>query len=424
MRVFTRLVRLGLGIGMGFAMLHCSSGDDGAGSASGPFPGGFLGLANVEQNITQCGECHPSQQAKWEETRHAHAFSTLEAIGREGTEQSCAPCHNISDRGNEVMDASLGFVMDGNPRLRNVQCENCHGPGADHIADPSNKPFAALEVNFEVGCGECHQDAHHPFVDEWLESAHAQSHLTGANFGLNVASDPNCAYCHVTQSFVRFIETEGVERVITADPLPITCVACHDPHGNGNDKQLRVIDGQPIVCGQCHTTGDSMIGDTPHHPQRDVLLSTAGFFFDGVTNPGPATHGNIDNNPELCATCHVVTSPFVREGELQIPAQVGHRFLPIPVIDEETGERNFTNCVGCHANPASVLESFRDQALGLFDELESALGAVPEALHGTEAYEGALFNFELLDADKSKGVHNPRLTILLLESSIEALEAL
>jgi len=44
--------------GIGF-FAGCSSDDGGGGDQSGPFAGGFLGLANVEQNVTQCGECHP-----------------------------------------------------------------------------------------------------------------------------------------------------------------------------------------------------------------------------------------------------------------------------------------------------------------------------------------------------------------------------
>ncbi len=416
-----QLVRLFLLTIVVTAMVSCSGGGGSSPEPSGPFAGGFLGLANVEQNVTQCGECHPSQQAKWESTAHAHAFETLENIGQEGTGKSCAPCHNVSDRGNETTDATVGFVMDGNSHLRNVQCENCHGPGADHLAEPSNKPIAPIEVGFDVGCGECHQDAHNPFVDEWLESAHAESHLAA---GGRVASDSECARCHVTQSFIRYVESGGTDLLTTSDPLPITCVACHNPHGNGNKAQLREIDGQLIVCGECHTSEGSMIGDTPHHPQRDVLLAEAGFFFPGDINPGPATHGSIENNPDLCAGCHVVTTPFMAEGDLEIPAQVGHTFKPIPVIDDATGERNFDNCADCHENPKAVFESFVNQAQGLFRELETALEAVPESQRESEAYLGALFNFELLEADSSGGVHNPRLTILLLESSIEALDNL
>ncbi len=410
----------GVAAGIGF-FAGCSS-DDGGGDQSGPFAGGFLGLANVEQNVTQCGECHPSQQSFWGDTGHAHAFATLENIGREGIEQSCAPCHNISDLGNELMDSSVGFVAEGgNARLRNVQCENCHGPGADHLAEPTDKPIAPIDVDFDVGCGECHQDAHHPFVEEWSESAHAGS-LEAA--GGRVVTDPNCAYCHVAQSFIEFVKSDGVNRITTSEPAPITCVACHDPHGNGNEKQLREIDGEEIVCTFCHNSGGSEIGDTPHHPQADVLLARAGFFFDGVTNPGPSTHGDLENNPDLCAGCHVVTVPFMREGDVEIPAQVGHTFLPIPVIDEETGERNYDNCVDCHANPSSVFESWEARAEILFEELEAALEAVPEGDRESEAYQGALFNFELLESDASQGVHNPRLAETLLESSLAALEGL
>ena len=415
-------VIVGCSLALAMSLVACSGDDDGGGDNTGPFAGGFLGLANVEQNVTQCGECHPMQQANWAETAHAHAFGTLEAIGRAGIDLPCASCHNVSDLGNALVSESVGFVAEGgDAALRNVQCENCHGPGADHLAEPTNEPVAPIDVDFNVGCGECHQDAHHPFVEEWLESAHSESHLSGSSFGRNVAADPRCAYCHVTQSFVEFVRSDGVNRVITSQPEPITCVACHDPHGNGNENQLRQLDGEPIVCTFCHNSGGSMIGDTPHHPQADVLLARAGFFFDGVDNPGPATHGNLENNPDLCAGCHVVTTPFMRDGDLEIPAQVGHTFEPIPVIDEMTGERNFDNCSDCHSNTGSILIAWEETFEGLFQQLEQALEALPEGERSGERYEGALFNFELLEADASGGVHNPRLAEALLRSSIEAL---
>ncbi len=404
-------------------MFGCSDDDSGA-DDSGPFAGGFLGLGNVERNVTRCGECHPAQQANWAETDHAHAFQTLADIGRESTDLICARCHNVSDLGNDLMDDSLGYVMDANPRLRNVQCENCHGPGAEHLADPTNAPFPPIGVDLDLGCGECHQDAHHPFVEEWIDSAHAESHVSGSSFGLNVAQDPRCAYCHVAQSFIEFVKSDGTNTVITTEPEPITCVACHDPHGNGSEGQLRQIAGEPINCAFCHNSGDATIGDEPHHPQANVILGEAGYFFDGVENPGASTHGSLINNPDLCAGCHVVTVPYMREGDLEIPAQVGHTFLAIPVIDETTGERNVEDCMVCHSNPTLLLERYEQRIEPLFEELEAALEAVPESQRQTEAYLGALFNFELLEADSSRGIHNPPLSTVLLESSIAALEDL
>jgi hypothetical protein len=163
-----------------------------------------------------------------------------------------------------------------------------------------------------------------------------------------------------------------------------------------------------------------MIGGEPRHPQYDMLIGTAGFRFPGEDFPGAASHGNVEINPDLCATCHIVTRPF-QGGEVPIPAQVGHTFEAIPLVDEGSGERDFSACIEHHADPAGILASHRRQVDALFADLEAALEAVPEAQRGTEIYQGALFNLQTVENDKSGGVHNPRLTIRLLEVSIEKL---
>jgi len=402
---------------MAATMWQCGGG--GGDSLSGPLPDRFLGLVNVEQNVTQCGECHANEQSRWARTAHAAAFQTLADIGREGPDLSCAPCHNVSANGNALTDPLAGFPGTPTAELRNVQCESCHGPGATHVADVKQHPEPSIKVSLDDGCGECHQDEHHPFVEEWMESAHAQSHLSGQAFGLNVAADPECAYCHVTQSFIEFIATDGERQIITANPEPINCVACHDPHGNGNEHQVRVIGDEPIVCGQCHNQGPVMIGDAPHHPQRDLLLGTAGFEFPGEVFPGAGTHGTIESNPDLCVTCHVVTRPF-QGGEFPIPAQVGHTFEPIP-LDEATGERDFSSCQPCHRDPATRLAAFRAQIDQIAADLEAALAAVPEVERDSEEYEGALFNLQTLVNDKSHGVHNPNRMRRLLQVSLDKL---
>jgi predicted CXXCH cytochrome family protein len=398
-------------------------GGDGGDDGGGPFAGGFLGLANSQANVTQCGECHPSEQERWVLTAHANAYQTLADIGRAGPENSCAPCHNVGERGNTLTDPDLGFVGTPVDALHNVQCENCHGPGATHVSDVKQHPDASLAVALDTGCGECHQDTHHPFVEEWMESPHAESHESGKAFGLNVAGDPECAPCHVAQSFIALIQSDGAERLVVEDPLPITCVACHDPHGNGNTAQLRLLAGTPIVCGQCHQQGPTEIGSEPHHPQLDVLLGTAGFRFPGEDYPGAASHGNTELNPDLCARCHIATRPF-QGGEVPIAAQVGHTFEPLPVVDEVTGERNFDNCAECHADAEAILGPHQAQIDALVAELEAALDAVPEEQQDDEIVQGARFNLETVINDKSRGVHNPRLELRLLETSIQKVNEL
>lgn len=365
--------------------------DDGGGDSTSepkaPFEGGFLGLADVTTNRTQCAECHASIQAQWEGTRHADAYATIDSIGRAGTESRCTPCHSVGALGNEVTDPNVGFVATDAPELHNVQCESCHGPGAEHVADTTRTPDATLAVSVDIGCGECHQGEHHPFVDEWQLSAHARANRTGASFGLDVAGNPECARCHVAQSFIAWVESDGANTLLVEDPFPITCATCHDPHGSSNPAQLREIAGQPIVCTTCHNQGDAAPGGVPHHPQANMLLGDAGFVFAGFTRPGPAAHGSTDQNAELCATCHVTTRPFqgaTEEGEEAIPAKAGHTFLAVPVIDEATGERNFDACLECHANPEQILEPHQARIDGLAAQLQAALDAVPEGQRGSD----------------------------------------
>ena len=397
------------------------NGNDGSGNG-GPFAGGFVGLANVELNTTTCGECHPTEQGNWEQTAHAHAFQTLDAIHQSDPSQPCGVCHNVDEKGNDLTDPTVGWPGTPVAALRNVQCENCHGPGAQHIADHKLHPEATLAVSTTTGCGECHQGEHHPFVEEWMQSAHANSNHTGAELGLNVAGDPECAPCHVAQSFIAFIKSGGSDRLIVDDPQPITCPACHDPHGNGHTAQLRQLPDTPIVCGQCHQSGPTDINGAPHHPQLDMLLGTGGFRFPGEEFPGAATHGNTDRNPDLCANCHIVTEPGV-SGPVSIPAETGHTFDPLPV-DPITGQRNFSKCLECHSDPASILDPHQQQVQSLIDQLQAAVDAVPADKRDNDTYKGAVFNLNFVVADKSVGVHNPALTLQLLQVSIAKVQAL
>src|SRR6185295_13134002 len=74
--VWSLMAVLALGAGCG------GGGGGGSANEGGPFAGGFEGLADVNNNVTVCGECHPSQQANWAQTAHAHAYQTLANIGQ------------------------------------------------------------------------------------------------------------------------------------------------------------------------------------------------------------------------------------------------------------------------------------------------------------------------------------------------------
>jgi len=150
---------------------------------------GFLGYADVEAKTPTCWSCHPGMKAQWQETPHADAWATLQASGH--ATDSCNPCHTVGDYGNSSTNPMAGFALTGEDRFQDVQCESCHGPGLPHVANPvAIKPKASFEAGIDAqnGCGECHSGIHHPFVEQWSQSAHGQGPHTEYASGIS----PSC----------------------------------------------------------------------------------------------------------------------------------------------------------------------------------------------------------------------------------------
>ncbi|MHC4571358.1 MAG: multiheme c-type cytochrome [Planctomycetota bacterium] len=74
-----------------------------------------------------CKLCHEYEYEKWSNKAHAHAYATLERVGSQ-YDPECVVCHVVG------MEYESGFVSEGKTgNLKNVGCENCHGPGSEHI---------------------------------------------------------------------------------------------------------------------------------------------------------------------------------------------------------------------------------------------------------------------------------------------------
>jgi hypothetical protein len=103
----------------------------------------------------KCAECHKPFEESWKKTRHAHAFESLENVGK-SNDPECIICHSVG-YGEEG-----GFYsIDTTPDLANVQCEECHGLDREHIDDYS-KPMK--KVTKEV-CLKCHTRENSPDFD-------------------------------------------------------------------------------------------------------------------------------------------------------------------------------------------------------------------------------------------------------------------
>lgn len=93
-----------------------------------------------------CKACHTYAYEKWSEKRHADAYATLEKVGS-AYDPECVVCHNVG------MRYEGGFVSpEKTPQLKDVGCENCHGPGSGHIESEGEK--RTVEPKSE--CVDCH----------------------------------------------------------------------------------------------------------------------------------------------------------------------------------------------------------------------------------------------------------------------------
>ena len=213
---------------------------------------GFLGYAGgTDTPRPICGNCHVGIAAEWQGTKHASAWSAL-ATGDSAT-ANCEGCHTVGARGNAVVDTLVAWRATQDPRYHDVQCESCHGPGLDHVTNTdASQPFASIAVGLALtnGCGECHRGTHQPFVEEWEQSRHAARELPAQ-------TTPACERCHEGRGVLRSwgIITDYVEEN-QADPVPITCPICHDPHDRQFEGQLRFpVDTTDLslnLCMHCH----------------------------------------------------------------------------------------------------------------------------------------------------------------------------
>jgi hypothetical protein len=104
---------------------------------------------------TACTGCHSAQAAQWETTSHASAFDVLQNVNQNYNVE-CFPCHTTG------FGYLGGFRLETvTPEMIHVQCEGCHGAGADH----SGAPAAGYGPVDEAICRVCHESTRFPGWD-------------------------------------------------------------------------------------------------------------------------------------------------------------------------------------------------------------------------------------------------------------------
>lgn len=103
-----------------------------------------------------CSQCHLEQYMKWTNSAHAHATDPLPPRPIE-FEISCLECHATGFKRAGATD-ELEVA-----KLQNVQCEQCHGPGSNHVAKPA-KGYGRI-TNMRNACASCHTAETSPAFD-------------------------------------------------------------------------------------------------------------------------------------------------------------------------------------------------------------------------------------------------------------------
>lgn len=143
----------------------------------------------------------------------------------------CGPCHMTAYSPEGHQDGRPGMI--GIWAEDGIGCEECHGPGQEHIQKPS-------KLNIKVdssakGCGKCHQRGginpqppvsgtfiqHHEQINELLSGAH---------------NELSCTECH-----------DPHKRAILAKN---NCGSCHEVVASSYAKNIHAKDG--IKCSSCH----------------------------------------------------------------------------------------------------------------------------------------------------------------------------
>src|ERR1035437_9422937 len=361
--------------------------------------------------------------------------------------------------------------------LGNIQCENCHGPGSQHAYGLGDTNLISKTV-YSGDCNQCHDaPTHHIKGTEWYVSRHAMT--TGPSSANCLPC--HSANGFIARADVNPDGSYAVTATTNATFAPFPCQTAHDPHGEtvpaNNPHLLRALaavtmpDGTVVtnagfgaVCLQCHqnrnggatnqlanyplgkTTwfGGSTFG-VHDNPQGDMIEGINAHTY-GQSIPSSAHRSAVTN---LCVGCHMQT---VNLGDPAFLLAGGHTWnMSYTVVTN--GVTNTVAkvdvCVQCHGpltsfdmvrgdyNGDGVTEGVQTEVQHLLDKLSTLLpnstyqansnNYVADGLVKTSVsyktnwpvkFLKAGYNWQFVQMDGSRGVHNAPFAVGLLKASI------
>lgn len=428
----------------GWLIIGCE-GPEGPAGPPGPAGPGLSGDAvYAGDNANTCGHCHAAMAEHWEGTGHSEAWAVL---GADTTDLYCVQCHTTGfddryDHSGNLLSTGVnngGYDDTRNPKLRNVQCEACHGPMGVNPA--AHAPNVEMSFNGE-SCSKCH-----PAWEEYITSGHGSvlSRMTREEM-YEEWGGSSCNGCHISEGFIKKFDADHASLTFDGETAnQVTCATCHDPHEANNPHQLRTLAdatspyggeefptgyaitglGKGQLCAQCHharrdrtnimgqiNNGTQRPG--PHEsPQADMVMGRGSYEVPGDYNRENPHTGMLE---DMCVNCHVYSIGFGQPGG----PVYGHTFAP-----------DLRKCQTCHTSATDfdingvqtrIHEKLEELAALLPHDSLGNVRATMDTLNWTREQREAGYIYYFVEADASMGVHNSNYADSLLTNAIRHLQ--
>jgi hypothetical protein len=451
--------------------------------------------------INACAACHsgsfqgvPVIYPSYTNTAHASFFTrAIDGLESSHYGKNCIVCHTVGYDTNSFANnggfddvaalyiwnfptvltngnwASMPAELQG---LANIQCENCHGPGSQHMYSHGiTGNTNAISISYGAGaCTQCHDATpNHIKGAEWNASLHARPTRTPSG-----PTRSACVRCHTAPGFINYLGNLGNTNGFATNTVyeAITCQACHDPHDASHPHQLRAAttitlgDGTVVTnagaggfCMNCHSSRNGSVTNSivkfPLSHQTwaggssfGVHDSSQGDMLEGVN---AVTYGkDIPSSAhrfavtDTCVGCHMQTVATNDPAFLQAG---GHTFSMTYTNGAGATLDKVDVCVKCHGeieefnmqkvdyNGDGVIEGVQTEVQKLLDKLSTLLPPTNYVASGNYVADGLVktpsartnwqtkflngaYNWGFVNADASKGVHNAQYAVGLLKASI------
>ncbi len=307
-------------------------------------------------------------------------------------------------------------------------------------------PVGPAGQDANENCTQCHANDVTLFAKQ--VQYEKSTHRLGGNFERATTS---CAPCHTHQGFLERIATGATSTAADVlDPAPINCRTCHKIHTTftaadyaltaSGPNQLIYNAGQgPVnfgtvgnLCSQCHqgrtlspmpVPGGAAVNITSsrygyhHGPQAQIFGGVGAFKLGSNIPSGASAHGRSVND-DACGTCHMGQA----FGE-----QAGGHTWKMTYDYHGSDVENIAGCVDCHTT-LTTFDYIGLQTLveGKLDQLATELMRIgvmrPDHYAKTGSWPAdvaaAFVNWQMIEEDRSLGIHNPPYVEAILTASI------